>query len=125
MPRTIYVNSVYTIPAGGAYTSYQYEPAESFFFGFTNTDKNGKVITDSRCTFDLAIELSNSVGGDDKEEWDFISTDSGTTTMQFYTANDNRRYCNGILTNTSSVSAKVRILTLVDEDEETLYELLS
>ena len=38
MTRTLYVDSIHTIPAGGSFVSYQYEPDESFIFGFLNHD---------------------------------------------------------------------------------------
>lgn len=116
MPRTNYVNEIRTIPPGGSYVSYQYEPSKSFFFGFVNTDFNKKVITDSRCTFDLSIETSNTIGSDGKVEWHSESVKSDGSTMFFEVKSYTRRYCNGVLKNTSSYSANVRIIVVLDEE---------
>lgn len=117
MPRTTYVNSIYTIPPGGSFISYQYEPSDSFQFGFVNTDHNKNVITDSRCTFYMAAETSNSIGADGKTLWGSGSFNSNGASM-YLKVNSNRRYFNGVLKNTSSYSAKVRIFVILDEGSE-------
>lgn len=116
MARTTYVNQVYTIPPGCSYISYQYEPSKSFEFGFFNTDHNKKVITDSRCTFNLSIETSNSIGADGKTEWRSVPVKADGTSMYLEVSGNTRRYCNGVLKNTSSYTAEVRIFVILDED---------
>lgn len=118
MPRTTYVNSIYTIPAGGSIISYQYEPSESFQFGFVNTDHNKNVITDSRCTFKLSIETSDSIGPDGKVLWHSTNVNANGASIFLKVDNNTRRYCNGVLKNTSSYSAKVRIFVIVDEGSD-------
>lgn len=122
MTRTVYDNSIYTIPAGGSFISYQYEPSSSFHFGFTNKDQNNNTITDSRCKFNLSIETSNSIGSDGKTTWRSTQTGASGANMRFVVTSNSRRYCNGVLKNTSSYSARVRVIIVVDEDADAFYD---
>lgn len=122
MSRSVYVNKVYTINAGHSLITYQYEPTENFFFGFTDNN-NGVVITDSRCTFDLSIELSNSIGAENKKVWETRQFESDGGGMIFSVTNDPRRYCNGKLTNTSSYNAEVRVIILLETTLEEIHSM--
>lgn len=119
MPRTTYVDSVYTLSPGGKFTSYQYEPSENFFFGFFSTDKNGVKITANGSRLEETVEVSNVVGGDGRK---VLSTKTCTVTAnqtRYFLNPDNvknsgYKYYNGILENKSSYSVSVRIVVGMD-----------
>lgn len=131
MPRTVYENSVYMIPAGGSFLSYQYEPTKNFLFGFDTRDNNGNYITAPNCTFDLTLQISSTIGADGKhvlQDKTIITGSAGNIgkgDTVGYTATSDRVYCNGILKNRSSVSTYVRIFVLMDYTNEEYQDVLN
>lgn len=63
MARTMYVDRVMTIPAGGYYRSYWYKPAYYFNAGFLAKDKNGNDVTTKGTYINLAVYNSDQIGG--------------------------------------------------------------
>lgn len=62
MPRDIYLDQIYTIPAGGKLITYQYEPTDCFTFGFKTYDKNGVTITEPNSWIQYTVEMTNTIG---------------------------------------------------------------
>ena len=129
MPRTTYLNKVYTIPAGGSLISYQYEPTKNFLFGFDTQDCDGNYITAPYCKFDVTIQISNTIGADNKTDWATRSVITGSKddigkgiSINFNAANS-RIYCNGKLTNGSLVSTNVRLIVLMNYDNDELFDI--
>lgn len=121
MPRTTYVNSVYTIPAGGEFISYQYEPSESFYFGFYSVTENGDSITKTGSQLEEIVEMSNTIGGDGRKVWGTLSCTVTEKKIGYFLASGNvsnsgYRYYNGRLKNKSSYSTTVRIIVGIDGD---------
>lgn len=122
MPKTVYVDSIHTIPAGGSFVSYQYEPNKSFTFGFLNHDESGKIITEYGRQVELSVEMSDSIGGGGRDVF-------GPYTYDIYVNGDmgrfinphksiyNYRYFNGKIINKSSLPTTIRIMVAVDQDE--------
>lgn len=119
MPRGTYVDSIYTIPAGGSFISYQYEPKESFVFGFYCVDKNFVRITELNRVLELSLEMSNSIGGGNRYVWGpyrYVTTSDvtggfiGPDDVSIY----DYKYYNGKLVNKSSLSTTVRIIVAMD-----------
>lgn len=125
MPRDIYVDSVHTIPAGGSYISYQYEPRESFVFGFFTYDKNGTNITESNSKFEYSIWASNSIG-DNKIEICFggfqnSTSNNGKGYLEASRNNYGFKYFNGEITNQTQHATTVRIVVALNQDPSTIF----
>lgn len=125
MPKgDTYVNKVFVIPAGGNIISLQYTTTQNFFFGYSTRDYDKKTtITNPNCSFDMCIELSNTLGGGNRVIYmdhisknPLIGADSLTAADSIYLGSDETyyNYCNGKIVNTSSVSATVRIVVVRD-----------
>lgn len=121
MTRTLYVDSIHTIPAGGSFVSYQYEPAESFIFGFRNHDENGRIITEYGRQVELSVEMSNSIGGGGRDVFGpytysiYVNGDMGRF-INPHKSTYNYRYFNGKIINKSSLPTTIRIMIAVDQD---------
>ena len=127
MPRgDTYVNKIYTIPSGHSLISLQYSLTQSFLFGYATTDYDKKTfITEPYSSFEMCIELSNTVGGGNRVILnDYIYRDTlggpgyGTVGASIYCGSDqtNYKYCNGKLVNKSSFATTVRIVVVRDYD---------
>ncbi len=117
MTRAVYVDSIYTIPAGGSFISYQYEPSENFIFGFRTYDENGTRITEYDRQVELSVEMSNSIGGT-RDVFGPYTYDIGTEDIGRFLTPDSTydyRYFNGKIINKSSYSTTVRIMVIVDQ----------
>lgn len=121
--RAIYVNSMYTLPAGGTFTSYQYEPSMGFSIGFSYSSPNGT--TTRNRTVKLEIFNSSSIGGTRY----LVKRDSSVSTniednkydeglgsclLGVLSISASRPYYNGVITNTSSQSMNINILVVCD-----------
>lgn len=119
--RDLYVDTLYTIPAGGTFTSYQYQPSEEFIFGFSYSERTtgGKIITTRDRWVKLEIFNASSIGG---TRYSVISGtfstnqednyDDGTSSCLIGTnsISSSRPYYNGVLTNVSSQSLDINII---------------
>lgn len=119
MTRTTYVNSIYTIPAGGQFISFQYEPSENFSFGFYSITENGSNLTTAGSRLKTAVEVSKTIGGDGKKVWGSYEWTVNKNQFGYFIGPDNvkdydYRYYNGVLTNNSSYSVTVRVIVCVD-----------
>lgn len=119
MPRGTYLNTIKTIPAGGSFISYQYEPKESFVFGFYCFDENYNRITELNRVVELSLEMSNTIGGGNREPWGpYTYILSADVNGRFLGPDDvsiyDYKYYNGKLVNKSSLPTTVRIILAMD-----------
>lgn len=128
MPRTSYVNSVYTIPAKGSLTTYQYEVRDNFYFGYATTDTDGNKITESNRNLILTVEGSATIGASNRTTLSNLNVTTGVGDKNgiiglTYT-NGSYTYYNGKITNQSSLPVTVRVIVLVNYDQDELSSLL-
>ncbi len=115
-----YVDSVYTLPAGGTFTSYQYLPRTAFQLMFGFNDEDGNLVTTRNAEIKMSIYQSESVGGKrylvksgtfstNKEDYgkydDWV--DIGVTNIS-----EARPYYNGVFTNVSDKEVTARLAVL-------------
>ena len=124
MPRDIYVNEIRTIPAGGKLTTFQYEPIDNVYFGFTNTDFDNNIITNPACEFKIQLQASKTVGSDGKV--DVVSKNVGsegsyvnTNAMPLY------KYYNAVITNLSSTAAEIRYYVLLNSTVQEVNDVIN
>lgn len=130
-----YVNEVYVIPAGGSIITYQYTTTQNFLFGYATTAKRNSLnepityITELYRTFELSIELSNTLGGGGRVTMNGAPKISGSVDPEFcyfgdqlmhHPTDDDYMYCNGKIVNTSQSSATIRLIAArnFNEDEK-------
>lgn len=126
MSRATYVNSIITIPAGGSYISYQYEPNEYFKLALRTYDENGNTITEPGYDFEGLVEISSSIGsnrGDggvgiikinDNPDSPFNSR-SNAYTIYVKGVQGNYKYYSAKVTNNSTKANKIRIMIVLEE----------
>lgn len=138
IPRTVptngkYVDSIYTIPAGGSLTTYQYKPEKYIEFGFGYYADDEKTVVTTR-NGEILLELyrSSSIGGtrervrgytfstnyeeivpdpDDfykYHSWAFVNEEIGMF------SDLTKPYYNGKYTNQSDFAISLRILIWMD-----------
>ncbi len=122
MPKATYVNAIYTIPAGGHFISYQYEPSERFVFGFKTYNEDGDRIIDDFYNLSMYIEASNSIGGGGrkivKHTIYYYGDKNNNPNECLLNVNLNQydyRYYNGEIKNNSMYPTELRIMVVVDQ----------
>lgn len=122
-----YVDDVKTIPAGGSFTTYYYQPSSNFTIGFIMVDGTGDTVTTRNRSVKLTINKFKTIGGTasqvktatystniEDNECDpnprgnmgvSITTDSISSTYSYY---------NGVYKNMSSSSMDIHIVVTMD-----------
>ncbi len=114
-------------------TTLQYTTTQSFIFGLATTDVDTETyITEPYRTFEVSIELSDTLGGGNRVPFNKnitkYSTDgpgytSKGTSIMYNVDDDYRDYCNGKIVNKSSGSATVRIIVVRNFDINDVIDL--
>ena len=115
-----YVDSVYTLPAGGTFTTYQYVPRTAFQLMFGFNDEDGNLVTTRDAKIKMAIYNSASVGGTrylvksktfstNKEDYGKYDEFAEISTSNISEA---RPYYNGVFTNVSNKEVTARLVVL-------------
>lgn len=123
--RMKYVDSVYTIPANGSFTTYYYEPSVAFSIGFKFYDDSGNLVT----TRDRKVSLTINKFTDYALGKVQVITDTYSTNYEDNEMLPSARefvgietshisgaypYYNGVFKNLSSSSLKIRIVVSMD-----------
>ncbi len=122
--RVAYVDTLYTLPAGGTFTSFQYEPSMAFSIGFSY-GKLGttEIVTTRNRKVKLEVFNASSIGGTrylvDSGVFSTNSEDNyddttGSCLLGTSSISSSRPYYNGVLTNTSSQSLTINIIVTSD-----------
>lgn len=124
LARMTYVDNIFTLPAGGSFRSYQYEPKYQLFMGAKFHDDNGNVIATRDGRLRLELFGSNEIGGQ-RTRIDYVDFSTnyeenlihvdyydtvGVSVHSPYTLEYQYRYYNGVCTNLSSKTIKIRII---------------
>lgn len=131
-PYTTYVDgSIYSIPSGGTFTSYQYTATDNFAAGFYFV-KNNKQVTDAGKTVYITIQNASQIGGSKAtlKSCSFSTTEADNAGINEYyfgavnggsgvqlvaeNLNASRPYHNAVYKNTSSSTLSIAILISKD-----------
>lgn len=125
MSRQTYVNSYYTLPAGGSFNSYQYQPSIAFGTGFYYYNEDGTPI-DSNHYIRLTITNAASIGGAEatvksavfstniEVAQNYSNFSNGSIFLYATDISESSPYYRAKITNTSSTSIKVKINVNMD-----------
>lgn len=121
--RATYVETPYTLPPGGTFTSYQYKPSIAFQIGFTYSTRDGSVTTTRDLMVKLDVFNASSIGGtrylvksasySTNCEYNYDDTD-GSVLLGAYPVSSSRPYYNGVVTNPTSQSMTIVIVVTCD-----------
>lgn len=125
--RFLYVDTPYTLPPGGTFTSYQYEPSIGFYIGFAYSTRGTSSSSVTHTTRDRKVKLevfnASSIGGarymvksgiySTNKEDNYDDT-TGTCLLGVSSISSIRPYYNGVITNVSSQSLTIVVNVVCD-----------